>query len=151
MICVLRQHHHPPTPTTHCPTPQSTSTSIAKHLASVTINFPTTKSSSPPAIRACRSPPFTRPPSHHWVCSPGPLPLPRTQTTVLPLPGVHNTRELVWALQCPHQPVGPPAQHSQQSPPHPPPPFPPPDEIAVLVAASAIRNPAHHNRAPAKK
>jgi hypothetical protein len=54
-------------------------------------------------------------------------------------------------LQCPPQAVAPPAQHNQQYPPHPPLPYPPPDETVAHAAASAIQNPAHHNRAPAKK
>jgi hypothetical protein len=62
-----------------------------------------------------------------------------------------HTSELVWALQCPHQLAGPPAQRNHQSLPLPPPPYPQPDETAALAAVSAIRNQRHHNRAPVKK
>jgi hypothetical protein len=74
----------------------------------------------------------------------------RPPTLLLTL-GAYNTRELVWALQCPHQPAAPPAQHNQQFPPHPHPPFPLHAEIAAHAAASATRNQRHHNRDPAKR
>ena len=140
-------HHSLPHPSTRIHSHCKPSCSRYYHLSRRRILFPASDQS----LSETGTPPIARSPSRHPPCSSCCHTPSSLQAALLRFPSASDNRQSVWALQCPLQPAGPPAQRIQPFPPPPPPLFPPPGETAVLAVASAIPSQRLRNRAPAKK